>query len=136
MVTQEVNDAILPERRSALERQLTELNGRGRWYSGQLWQVPFAYLTITGVAIGGTADKVAVRQSFVLCSCAVFGICVFIHLCGMIDGQARAVRSIQAVEALLKLEQTAKLRYWYAVPLVAAVALATVVYIVGAFQVW
>ena len=49
------NDTLLtPE---TLRVQLTELNNRTRWYVAQLWQIPFAYIGITGVTIGTLVDK-------------------------------------------------------------------------------
>jgi hypothetical protein len=36
------NSDISPTQ-EALREQLKELNNRSRWYSGQLWYIPFAY---------------------------------------------------------------------------------------------
>ncbi len=37
--------------------QLTELNNRSRWYSAQLWQLPFTYLAVTAIAISNLESQ-------------------------------------------------------------------------------
>ena len=89
----------------SLIAQLAELNSRSRWYSSQLWQVPFAYLGITGVVLAGLADKNSILV-LGLIAIGLFGICVSIHMYGMKDGEHRAVRNLQKIERELKLEPT------------------------------
>ena len=78
--------------------QFTELNNRGRWYSSQLWQVPFAYLGITAVAVAQAAEKSPRFLPLALFGCAVFGVCVLVHFRGMMDGEKRAVEDLIKVE--------------------------------------
>jgi hypothetical protein len=92
----------------SLRVQLGELNQRARWYSSQIWQVPFAFFGIAALVIGATIDK----NNFVtgLAFLIVFGlgVTVLIHLQGLADGERRAVLNIQKIEEQLYLEQTAQ----------------------------
>ena len=116
----------------SLIAQLAELNSRSRWYSSQLWQVPFAYLGITCVVLAGLANKNPKILAFGLIAAGLFGICVSIHMYGMRDGERRAVRNLQKIERVLKLEPTAEDKYrTYVLPLQLAVVLATIVYLIG-----
>lgn len=92
----------------SLRTQLSVLNERSRWYSSQLWQVPFAFLGLGGLAIGAVIGKnnaAVIGWTFVALGC--FGIAVIIHMYGMAGGERRAVQNIQKVEEQLHLEQTA-----------------------------
>ena len=89
----------------SLIAQLAELNSRSRWYSSQLWQVPFAYLGITGVVIAGLVDKNSILVLGLIAT-GLFGICVLVHMYGMKDGERRAVQNLQKIERELKLEPT------------------------------
>jgi len=40
-----------------LRVQLTQLNELSRWYSSQLWQIPFAFLTLAAGILGIVIDK-------------------------------------------------------------------------------
>ena len=117
--------------RSARERQLTELNARGRWYSTQLWQVPFAYLGLTGLTIANAAGKSGVSLSVILFACGLFGLFVVVHTIGLRNGEKRAVRDIQDVEDQLHLTRTALYKpLTLTFPLQVAVIIATIAYFV------
>ncbi len=113
--------------------QLAELNSRSRWYSSQLWQVPFAYLGISGFVIAGLPDNKSIL-ALGLIAIGLFGICVLIHMHGMKDGERRAVQHLQKIEMELKLEPTAEFKHrTYVLPLQLAVMLATIIFLfVGA----
>ena len=116
----------------SLRAQLAELNFRSRWYSSQLWQIPFAYLGITCVVLAGLANKNPKTLAFGLIAAGLFGICVSIHMYGMRNGEHRAVRNLQEIETALKLEPTVEyMPGTYVVPLQLAVILATIVYLIG-----
>ncbi|MFH1642613.1 MAG: hypothetical protein ABIC04_06990 [Nanoarchaeota archaeon] len=97
---------------SSLQMQLNILNERSRWYSSQLWQIPFAFLGIATLIIGTAInrdkpDNIIIAVSFL--TIFAVGVAVIIHLRGLADGEKRAVLNIQNVEKQLHLEQTAKL---------------------------
>jgi hypothetical protein len=117
---------ISPDKDS-LQRQLTELNIRARWYSSQLWQVPFAYLGLTGLAVSNAVGKSSSHLPLIFWTCAVFGVCVIVHMTGMRDGEHRAVLNIQEVEDALHLKRTVKYKpLTYGVPLQLMVILAII----------
>lgn len=97
-----------------LRVQLQELNERARWYSSQIWQIPFAFLGIAALIIGAAIDKS--NTVLGLASLMVFGlgIAVLTHMHGLADAEKRAVLNIQKIEEQLHLEQTAqyKPRIW------------------------
>src|SRR5579859_6918229 len=78
--------------RDSLRLQLTELNNRSPWYASQLWQVPFAYLGLTGAAIIAGLDKSTKYLPSIFIACSIFGLCVAIHVHGVTDGIKRAVK--------------------------------------------
>lgn len=118
-------------------QQLTELNNRSRWYASQLWQIPFAYLGLTGLTIASAAEKMSSQMPIVFLTCAVFGVCVLVHTFGIMDGVKRAVKNLQKIENDLHLEETAKYKVaTYELPLLLAVALAVVLYSIAIFKPW
>ena len=42
---------------NTLRQQLQVLNERSRWYSAELWQIPFAYLGLTALVIAQIATN-------------------------------------------------------------------------------
>ena len=63
--------------------QLTELGLRTRWYSAQLWQIPFAYLGLTGIALGALAASATVsdlRLGVAFLAATGFGLLVTVHV--------------------------------------------------------
>jgi len=105
-----------------LQRQLSELNSRARWYSSQAWQVPFAYLGISGAVLVGLVDKSLEFLGIALIAAGVLGGLVFIHILGILEGVRRAVEHIRILEIYVKLvpavedrpttEYTAKFTTW------------------------
>jgi hypothetical protein len=131
-----MNDCAIAPDKDSLQRQLTELNSRARWYSSQLWQVPFAYLGLSGLTIANAAGKTLLYMPFIFWTCAVFGLLVFIHTVGMRDGERRAVKNLQRTEEALHLSQTAQYKPSYVVPLQIAIILAVLIYAVSGFLAW
>lgn len=91
----------------SLRVQLAQLNERSRWYSSQLWQMPFAFLGIVALAVGAVIDQNTTVVGSTFLAIGGFGIAVFIHILGLADGERRAVLNIQKIEEQLDLEQTA-----------------------------
>jgi hypothetical protein len=96
-----------------LKVQLSELNSRSRWYSSQLWQVPFAYLGLTGVIVANLVDESPSILSLGLIVSAIFGVLVYIHILGMRDGEKRAVIGLKNIENELNLPPAAEYNTWY-----------------------
>jgi len=117
-----------------LRVQLVELNNRSRWYSSQLWQLPFAFLGVTGLSIATFIDKKPLFLALALFICSIFGLCICIHLRGILDGEKRAVQDLQDIENLLKLPKSTKLKK-YSKPLCVTVFLFTIFYFIFSFAV-
>lgn len=91
------------DRQQTLRAQLAELNQRSHWYSAQLWQLPFAYLGITGVALA-SLDNASERKYAVTCFAAgVLGLLVFIHMLAVRRLERRAIGKLSDVEKELGL---------------------------------
>lgn len=131
-----MNGQASPETES-LRTQLAELNVRARAYTSQLWQIPFAYIGIVGVALAQVADKgPGVLAATFLCG-GLFGTAVLIHMTAMLEGTKRAVAHILQVESGLGLEQTARYRpVWHIGPFIGIVLLAVVSSYIGAGYYW
>jgi hypothetical protein len=83
--------------------QLTELNNRSRWYSSELWQVPFAYLGLTGLIIGQVANKAHAYLPPVLFVSGLFGVFVFIHMESIREYEQTAIAKLRKIEEDLRL---------------------------------
>lgn len=114
--------------RQALQLQFRELNTRSRWYSSQLWQIPFAYLGVTGIVLGRLAGESRCQLSLGLLCSGIFGILVSVHIFGLMNGEKRAVTGLEEVESKLGLEPTAKYKPFYVIPLALSVVCATIFY--------
>lgn len=120
------NDDVL----LSLRVQLTELNNRSRWYSSQLWQLPFAYLGVTGLLFGGVAGG-GLFEWLILCLVVFLsGPFVIEHMANIADGERRAVKNLIAVEEKLGLPNTAQYKESYTTPLH---RLVRVVFVVSGF---
>lgn len=123
-------------RTESLERQLTELNSRSRWYSSQLWQLPFAYLGLTAVTVVQLVDKKEVLP-YGLITASVVGILSFVHLLFMQNGNNRAVESLREVEGSLNLKPTAEVKPFYEWPFLLMLVLAALgCFLGGMFLLW
>jgi hypothetical protein len=89
-----------------LKEQFKELNSRSRWYSGQLWYIPFAYFGLVSLTLGNVVAREPKFIGAALLFCGIVGILVFWHMLGIKDGEKRAVENLQAVEIKLGLDKT------------------------------
>jgi hypothetical protein len=108
----------------ALIVQLTELNNRSRWYTAQLWHIPFAYFGILVVALAQIKTNKTSYFSYILLFIGFFGCFALWHMYGLINGVERAVRELQKIENQLNLRQTAQFRVGYIIPLFIALIIA------------
>jgi len=107
---------LTPDQLDSLRVQLTELNNRARWYSSQLWQVPFAYLGVTGVLLSQMGCKSPTNWLLMSTAIAILGVFVIVHMNGIADGERRAVENLQAAEGALDIPPTALYKPNYARP--------------------
>lgn len=89
-----------------LHAQLAQLNEKVRVYVGRLWQLPFAYLTVTGVFFVNAGDA-GTRRLFVLALLMIIlGVLSFwstTHIEGRIN---QTVADIDEIEQALSLRVT------------------------------
>jgi len=125
---------------NALLVQLTELNNRARWYSSQLWQVPFAYLGVTGVLLSQMGGASPENWLLMVAVIAIFRVFIGVHMNGIADGEKRAVLNLQATEEALMIPPTALYKPNYARPfyvlVIVVVGLSTIAAFVLAWQVY
>lgn len=86
-----------------LRAQLAELNQRSHWYSAQLWQLPFAYLGITGVALASLDSATPKKYAITCFAAGVLGLLVFIHMVAVRRLEKRAIAKLSEVEKELGL---------------------------------
>ena len=116
------SESIKKPSEDALIAQLYILNDRSRWYSSQLWQIPFIYFAAIGAVFGSIVGKtrfVVASGSFVV---AVMGVFIFLHMLRIRDGERRAVGKLMDTECSLSLA-SAQYRKDYTNILIVSVAL-------------
>jgi len=113
-----------------VREQLAHLNERSRWYSTQLWQIPFAYLGISGVAIASLNEPSPATLVAGGLAAGMFGALVFWHSCLIKRSECRAIRMLQCIEAQLGLPtcQQAKHFRWDNYLMMTVTALASLFY--------
>lgn len=105
-----LSDSPMDERqdvRESLRLQLTELNNRSRFYSTELWHVPFAYLGFTSIALAQILSEAKAHMYFGYV-CLLFGVIGFfvaVHMRRTRGLEQEAVRRLQGVERALGLPE-------------------------------
>jgi hypothetical protein len=110
----------------ALRTQFSELIVRSRTYSGQIWQVPLAYLAAAGVVLPKLQGS---ALGLVALAAGALGVALFLHLFSVNNARHAAVEYLAAVEQDLGLRSTAKdwpLQTW---PLLALVGIASLAFL-------
>jgi len=98
------NTTATPSLAKMPKEVLIELNNRSRWYSSQLWQIPFAYLGLTALAVGQVASKASETNSdmevlrYVLMGSAFFGLLAILHSILALVAERRTVEKLREVE--------------------------------------
>ena len=92
----------------ALIVQLSELNQRVRLYASQAWQMPFAYLAATGIALINTSSSKPTGITLVSSTFVVFGFATILAIRNMMTRAREIVDVIKKVERLLLLEESVK----------------------------
>lgn len=75
-----------------------QLNLRSRWYSSQLWYVPFAYVGIVGLFLKEIATSNNEVKSFGYLFLAAFSLAVYVHVLSLKYYERRAVAKMQKIE--------------------------------------
>ena len=78
---------------------LKELNQRSRWYSSQLWYVPFAYIGIVGLGVEKVHNLPHPLGSLAYLMLAFFSLAVFVHVSSLKFHERRTVLSMQKLES-------------------------------------
>jgi hypothetical protein len=86
---------------NALLAQLRELNERSRTYARQFWQVPFAYVVASAVALVQIHEKPVLR--IVLLGIGGVGMFTAWHLAGVYRAAGNCFRAMKGIEAELHL---------------------------------
>jgi len=94
-------DATEAPSHEALIAQLQILNERSRWYSSQLWQVPFIYVAAAGTLINQALDKDLILGGALIFLSGLLGVIVSIHMKKLKQGEERAVKALISVESNL-----------------------------------
>jgi len=76
-----------------------ELNQRSRWYSSQLWYVPFAYIGIIGIGVEKVHNLPYPLRNFAYLMLAFFSLAVFVHVSSLKFNERRAILSMQKLES-------------------------------------
>jgi hypothetical protein len=79
--------------------QYEQLNQRARWYSTQLWVVPFTYLGLVGIGfekISALKDTCSKSTGFLLM--AFFSLAIFVHVSSVKYYERKAVKAIKDME--------------------------------------
>jgi len=127
------NNNQLPQELNVL---LTEANNRSRWYSSQIWQLPFAYIGLTALVISQFAKASGVIPEYLLWavfSSAVFGLLVCEHMWSVWGGQERAIDLLIYLEELSGVDaRHVARRGQIARPMFIATSVATLFYMIWA----
>lgn len=75
-----------------------QLNQRSRWYSSQLWYIPFAYLGIVGIGLEKILKLSYPLNSLGLVLFSIFSMSVFVHVSSIKFYERRTIRSMQEIE--------------------------------------
>lgn len=78
--------------------QYEQLNERSRWYSSQLWYIPFAYVGIVGLGIEKIQSLPHPLDTLAYLMLSIFSFAVYVHVVSLKFYERRAVRAIQAME--------------------------------------
>lgn len=125
-----------------LRAQLAELNSRSRWYSTRLWQIPFAYIGLSGIIISSLVklDSVNIRLiGIALILLGIIGVLVTGHVFGVRKAEVISIKKLQYVEEELKIQPKVRARdeSWDVRFMVILVILSTLLFVAsGTYFVW
>ena len=120
----------------ALRVQLSEANQRSRMYAQRFWQLPFAYISVVGIAlaVAGESDpKLIFLGAITLC---LMGLLIFWIMIGTFRAIDKSVEVIMQTEDALGLPISVKKHHWAIdLPNFALVLVGVVICIIAACKV-
>lgn len=120
----------------ALRVQLSETNQRSRMYAQRFWQLPFAYISVVGIAlaVAGESDpKLIFLGAITLC---LMGLLIFWIMIGTFRAIDKSVEVIMQTEDALGLPISVKKHHWAIdLPNFALVLVGVVICIIAACKV-
>lgn len=120
----------------ALRIQLSEANQRSRMYAQRFWQLPFAYISVVGIALAGTGKgdpKIILLGAITLC---LMGLLIFWIMVGTFRAIGKSVEVIIQTEGDLGLPISVKKHHWVVdLPNFALVLVGVVICIIAACMV-
>lgn len=81
-----------------VDKQYEQLNERSRWYSSQLWYVPFAFIGILALGIDKLTALQEPLRSFAFIFLSLFSLAVYIHVTSLKFYERRCVLAMQRLE--------------------------------------
>lgn len=75
-----------------------ELSERSRWYTSQLWYVPFAYFGMIGIALDDIERLAQPSRSIAFAVSAMFSLAVIVHVLSVSFYEQRAVARMRRLE--------------------------------------
>lgn len=97
---------------SKWEKLYEQINQRSRWYSSQIWYIPFAFIGLTGIILGNIAkfdSPLKTTIYFILC---FLSISVFVHVASLKYHERRSVSALKKLESEL-LNISGRGTIWY-----------------------
>ncbi|MBA7676827.1 hypothetical protein ES703_85072 [subsurface metagenome] len=80
------------------DKQYDQLNQRSRWYTKQIWHVPFAFIAIISLGIGKIDDIPERLKTVALLILSLFSLAAFVNVTALKYYERRAVRGMQQLE--------------------------------------
>lgn len=75
-----------------------QLNERSRWYTSQLWYIPFAFVALVGLAVDKVLALPTPLQGLALALLALLSFATFVQMAAIKRYERRAVRAMQRLE--------------------------------------
>ena len=75
-----------------------QLNERSRWYTSQLWYVPFAYLGLVGLGLKEILALDPLPKLFALTVLGMLSLAIFVQVCSGKYFERRAVQTMKDME--------------------------------------
>jgi len=75
-----------------------QLNIRSRWYSSQLWYIPFAYIGIVGLSFEKISELKFPINTVIYFLFGIFSLAVFVHVSSIKYYERKAVHNMQDLE--------------------------------------
>lgn len=98
MTEQTEKKSNMQEKPKHIITKYEQLNLRSRWYSSQLWYVPFAYVAIAGLFLKEIANLSDEVKSFGYLFFSAFSLAVYVHVLSLKYHERRAVAKMQDIE--------------------------------------